>query len=204
MLHLGQNIRELRTGQGMSQEQLAYDLGVSSQTISRWENGVTYPDVTLLPILAEHFEVTIDRLMGYQKECARDVRETFFREMQGRSPQECIGRVREMLQTYPNDVYLQFSLVGLLYGQLKKEYSAEKEREIQRLCHAIRESGVPGMQCGAIRVLALLAAGQGDTEKAMAYVNELPSLLGGREIVAEMVLHGTSFKSALMAYVQQL
>ncbi len=39
MLYLGANIKEYRIKKGQTQEQLAYDLGVTSQTISRWENG---------------------------------------------------------------------------------------------------------------------------------------------------------------------
>ncbi len=204
MLHLGTNIRSLRMKTGENQEELAYHLGVSSQTISRWENGVTYPDVTMLPIVAEHFGVTIDLLMGYQKECTPEIRERFFREQQELPSEEQERHVRDMLQVYPNDVHLQFSLAGMLYRRLKKQPDTELEAELRRLCHAIRESDKPGMQCGAIRVLALLEAGHGDLNKAMGDVNELPSVICGREIVAEMVLNGMTSPNALKAYVQQL
>lgn len=43
MLYLGTNIKENRLRKGYTQEQLAYELGVSSQTVSRWETGTTYP-----------------------------------------------------------------------------------------------------------------------------------------------------------------
>ncbi len=204
MLHLGTNIRSLRVKTGDSQEELAYHLGVSSQTISRWENGVTYPDLTMLPIIAEHFGVTIDLLMGYQKECTPQVREQFFLKQRELPREEQERRVREMLQTYPNDSYLQFNLAGMLYAKLQEQQDTEVEAELLRLCHAIRESDKPGMQCGAIRMLALLEAKHGEKKKAMRYVNELPSMLCGREVVAEMVLNGTTFKTALKEYAQQL
>jgi len=49
---IGKNIADLRKNRGMTQEQLADILGVSSQTISKWENEVTMPDIMLLPVIA--------------------------------------------------------------------------------------------------------------------------------------------------------
>ena len=64
MLYLGTNIKEYRLKKGYTQEQLAYELGVSSQTISRWENGTTYPDIEFLPAIARIFGTTVDGLIG--------------------------------------------------------------------------------------------------------------------------------------------
>ena len=63
-LKLGENIRTLRLQHKLTQEQLADRLGVSYQSISRWENGVTYPDIEYLPAIARQFAVTTDYLLG--------------------------------------------------------------------------------------------------------------------------------------------
>ncbi len=63
-LKLGENIRNLRLQHKLTQEQLADRLGVSYQSISRWENGVTYPDIEFLPAIARQFSVTTDYLLG--------------------------------------------------------------------------------------------------------------------------------------------
>lgn len=63
-LNIGDNIRRFRRQANMKQEQLADKLGVSYQSVSRWENGSTYPDMELLPVLAELFGVTTDALLG--------------------------------------------------------------------------------------------------------------------------------------------
>lgn len=63
-LKLGDNIRALRLQHKLTQEQLADRLGVSYQSISRWENGVTYPDIEYLPAIARQFSVTTDYLLG--------------------------------------------------------------------------------------------------------------------------------------------
>lgn len=64
MVVIANTIARLRRERGMTQEGLAEVIGVSPQTISKWENSTTYPDVALLPVLADVFGVTIDALYG--------------------------------------------------------------------------------------------------------------------------------------------
>ena len=61
---LAENIKKLRTERGMSQKELADRLTVSPQAVSRWENGQAYPDIEMLPRIAEMFRVSMDTLMG--------------------------------------------------------------------------------------------------------------------------------------------
>ncbi len=64
MTNIGETIARLRKERSMTQEQLAECMGVTAQTISKWENGTTCPDVMLLPVLADFFGVTVDDLYG--------------------------------------------------------------------------------------------------------------------------------------------
>jgi transcriptional regulator with XRE-family HTH domain len=57
-------IAELRRNRGIGQQELAEVLGVSFQAVSKWETGTTMPDITLLPSIAEYFNVSIDELLG--------------------------------------------------------------------------------------------------------------------------------------------
>lgn len=61
-MELGNKIKHLRYKSGLTQEQLASRLGVSAQSVSKWENSVAMPDITLLPMLAGEFGVSIDEL----------------------------------------------------------------------------------------------------------------------------------------------
>ena len=77
-MNIGSNIKKLRLARGMTQEELAEYTGVSSRAVSRWENSVTFPDITLLPILANIFEITVDELLDvdvYKKE--QDISQIF-------------------------------------------------------------------------------------------------------------------------------
>ncbi|MCL2407279.1 MAG: GNAT family N-acetyltransferase [Defluviitaleaceae bacterium] len=62
MVIIGENIRYLRMKKGVTQEELAVHLGITHQSVSKWENGVTAPDLQLIPTIAEYFGVTIDTL----------------------------------------------------------------------------------------------------------------------------------------------
>lgn len=67
-MELGVKIKQLRHKTGITQEQLATQLGISAQSVSKWETSVAMPDITLLPLLAETFGVSIDELFDLTKE----------------------------------------------------------------------------------------------------------------------------------------
>ena len=63
-LMIADKIKKYRKEQNMTQDALAQALGVSPQSVSKWECGDGYPDITLLPSIANFFEVTVDELIG--------------------------------------------------------------------------------------------------------------------------------------------
>lgn len=65
---LGETIARLRKQHGMTQEQLAAKLNITFQAVSKWENGISQPDITMLPALAKIFDVTTDELFGIRAE----------------------------------------------------------------------------------------------------------------------------------------
>ena len=69
---LGEKIYKLRTKRSMTQEQLAEKIGVSRQSVSKWETDSAIPDIEKLKLLAEIFEVSITELLGM--ECEEDTK----------------------------------------------------------------------------------------------------------------------------------
>lgn len=67
-MKIGDKIRQNRIKAGMTQEQLANKLGVSAQSVSKWENEISMPDISLLPLIAESFGVSIDDLFDLTTE----------------------------------------------------------------------------------------------------------------------------------------
>ena len=66
-LYIGENLKKQRKLRELTQEQLADILGVSFQSVSKWERGEGYPDIELLPTIAEYFGITTDELMGMKE-----------------------------------------------------------------------------------------------------------------------------------------
>lgn len=63
---MGEIIAKKRKEAGMTQAELAMYIGVSKPAVSKWESGYSLPDISLLPVLASFFNISIDELMGYQ------------------------------------------------------------------------------------------------------------------------------------------
>ena len=64
-MNIGIKIRELRKAINLTQEQLATSLNISAQAVSKWEMGLSYPDITMIPTLAGLFKVSIDDLFNF-------------------------------------------------------------------------------------------------------------------------------------------
>ena len=68
---IGQRISEKRRANGLTQEMLAETMGVSGQAVSKWENDISCPDITLLPSLAKKLGMTLDELLVGEEEAPR-------------------------------------------------------------------------------------------------------------------------------------
>lgn len=69
-MNIGKNIIAFRKDAGMTQEDLANQIGVSAQAVSKWETGVSMPDILLLPVIADVFGITVDEIYTGKKENA--------------------------------------------------------------------------------------------------------------------------------------
>lgn len=64
MNHISLRIADLRKQAKVTQQELADSIGVSFQTVSKWETRINMPDITVLPLLADYFQVSTDQLLG--------------------------------------------------------------------------------------------------------------------------------------------
>ena len=77
-INIARNIARLRREKGLTQEDLANYIGVSKASVSKWETGQSYPDITFLPQLATLFNISIDELMGYEPQMSmEDIRKLY-------------------------------------------------------------------------------------------------------------------------------
>ncbi|MBQ2828662.1 MAG: helix-turn-helix transcriptional regulator [Clostridia bacterium] len=119
-LSIGENIKFLRKQKDITQEQLAEMLGISAQSVSRWESGICYPDMELLPEISKIFEITADKLLGVDDIAENKKVEEYLNRFQvainkGKID-ECISIAREGVAEYPNNYVLLDKLMYALFG----------------------------------------------------------------------------------------
>ena len=203
-MNLGLNIKKYRLSKGMTQEELAEYTGVSSRAVSRWENGITYPDISLLPILANIFEVTVDELLDvdvYKKE--QDIKNILDENQKYKHTGEVeksIELLRTSLNKYPNN----FEIMKQLKNALLMYYCAKDgEREyllgeIIEICEKIlNKCSDKKIRESAIRDLVFVYPRVGQREKARELAEEQPSMYMCKEHLLEYVLEGKELDELL-------
>ena len=144
-LKIGSTIKMLRKGKDITQEDFAELLGVSNQSVSRWENDVCYPDMELLPVIAGIFGVTVDTLLGVDNEAEQQkvnaYLAAFQRAITNGHIDKCIQIAREGVAEFPNEERLLNKLMYALFvsgddsGNIPdwKENMVKYDAEIVRL-----------------------------------------------------------------------
>lgn len=128
-ISLSNKLKELRKAKNVSQEKFAEFLGVSFQTVSKWENNVTSPDILLLPEIARYFGITVDELLQveqidedrYFEECSLKA-EKLFRD--GKRA-ELIPLWLEANKKLPNDIRIKEMLMSTYFDTDKVKYQNE-------------------------------------------------------------------------------
>ena len=123
-LDLGQKIRELRRRDGCTQEALAEAIGVTSQAVSRWEANGGYPDMEIIPSIANYFGISIDELFGYHNERSIKIDElakkiddmNFQNNGVDINIDEVIAIARNALIEFPGNERLMLCLASVLYN----------------------------------------------------------------------------------------
>ena len=126
-MNLGNKIRELRRAGDLTQEQLAAALNISPQAVSKWEMGASYPDMTMIPIIASFFKVTLDELFDFDvKNVEKEIEE--IRLEYGKYFWENFVKAEQILldglKLYPASIRLKTELVELY------AYNADRGDEI--------------------------------------------------------------------------
>lgn len=139
---LAQNLRKLRHDRDLTQEELAGFLGISYQAISKWERDEGYPDITMLPVLANYFGVTVDALIGNditsREEQIRFYVEEYDRLRMNGKRNEAIKLAEKAYHEYPYD----WGIIDIYIRALTRGYSempGDKMPELRSLCKMIVE-----------------------------------------------------------------
>lgn len=149
-MSIGTNIYTLRKSKKLTQAQLAEKLGVSEQAVSKWENEQCAPDVSLFPIMADYFGVSIDRLFGYhQNSYEEEVKDILKAADDSGGTYEEIAILTEGLERYPNSPDLKTTLAFSL--SMVNRMSEDEEERKKAVDKAIKLCCEVVDTCGDVR-----------------------------------------------------
>ncbi len=175
---MGEKLKELRKNKNMTQEQLAELIGLTPQSISKWECGVGFPDVAFLPILASIFDVSIDILFGYDASKTEEKIEKIIREAKKYFWSDS-AHTEELLKSalvrYPNNEKLLRELLNLYEARIRNdEQKGDYEKAIAIGEKLITEAKDVFTVCSAKNDLASIYICYGDYQKGKALIDSLP------------------------------
>lgn len=205
--YLGDLIKKLRKQRNLTQEQIAESFGVSCQAISKWECGFSYPDISLLPIIADYFGISIDYLLGHdiskQKAEIEQVCDRADRLFDTCNYNQAVPILREMLVKHPGNEKLMYKLAWALSGTLK-ESPDQYEEAILLYLRLLEISSDAEMRAMVSRDLMYRYSTKENYEQALYYANSLPPFDLCREynLGRSNLLNGKELSEYLMSNIQ--
>jgi transcriptional regulator with XRE-family HTH domain len=191
-INLAAVLAEKRREKGVTQDELADFAGVSKSSVSKWETGHSFPDITLLPVLASYFDISVDELISYKPQLSKDEIGRVYKRMADRFAkdrfedvfEECESLTRKYYSCYP----FLLEIAGLYINHAMMADGREKQTNIYALasglCKRILEQSKEG------RVIA-----QAQTLQAICY-----TVLGKAKEVLELL--GDSVEPRMMPGIQ--
>lgn len=145
-INIAKTIVAKRKEKGITQDDLSAYIGVSKASVSKWETGQSYPDITFLPQLAAYFNISIDELIGYSPQMTKeDIKKLYHRlssEFSSQPFDEVLVECRAIIKKYFSCFPLLLQMVVLLvnHHMLAKEKETQEKLllEIIELCVRIK------------------------------------------------------------------
>lgn len=200
---LNNKIKELRSARNMTQEAVAEHLGVSSQTVSKWERGLLSPDISLLPKIALLFRCSIDYLFDMDSAWGIEHRREFeskIHELYAKNDTEGIYRAWMVEIELNPDNYSNYTDV-MLFVTRKKLFDDERVLKMLSLAeHAEKCCTDDDIRNEINRLMIAICSSSGNPKikrKALSYYNKLPLLRHSREVYAMYVMDGDEYRKQI-------
>lgn len=188
MLYLAESLKKYRILKDLTQEEVGSYLGITPQSVSKWERGECYPDITLLPALANIFETSIDLLMGMDtirsEETIDNIHSTAT-DFQRQGDYSSAEKVyRNAIKIYPNnpDILLGLAGASALKGDCE-EAAALTEKGLSLSDNEKQKSTMRAALC-------FLYLKCGNSDKANKLASTLPHTRESREVIQPLIRSG--------------
>ena len=188
MMYLSKNLKKYRITNNLTQEDVAEYLGITAQSVSKWERGESYPDITFLPALANIFKTSVDLLIGMDTIRAEETRLNIHNKAvtyQRHGDYDAAEKTyRDALLIYPNKPGMLLGLASTL--ALKGNVNEAIELMERGLPLSINEKQKSTMRA----TLCFLYLRAGQEEKANRLASELPHTRECREVIQPLIQRG--------------
>ena len=207
-INLKEKLRALRQQKNITQEVLANHLGITPQSVGKWERGEGFPDITLLPKIAFYFDVTVDELLCVDQVRVEEAITKYKRQSaiyQNNGENEKNLELWEKAYTeFPNNCDVIERLMIAI--NLKAQYPCPKDEanRIIALGEKLLAKSTDAMQREhAVQYLCYTYNGV-DNEKALYYANMGGSVYATRERLKSTILQGEEGVVACQTYIETL
>lgn len=185
MFYLSENLKKYRLMKDLTQEDVAEYLGIKSQSVSKWERGESYPDITFLPALANIFETSIDLLIGMDTMRAEETR--FSIHKKAVAYQRC-GDYDSAEKTYRDALLIYPNKPGMILGLASTLALKGSTNEAIELMEKGLPLSINEKQKATIRAtLCFLYLKVGREDKANWLASELPHTRESREVIQPLI-----------------
>ena len=194
-MSFGKNIKNLRHKRNMTQEQLAEILSISPQAISRWENDMAMPDISLIAPLCNLFNVTSDELLEIDLTCRQEDIQAICEEANKYSQRGYLEEARKILDEglckYPDNLKIIYELMYL------SSFQHDKTGDKKYLDESIKwgekvfaQSTDDHQRHGAIQVLCFSYRDVGRLDEAKKMAESMPFMCVSREMLYSRICSG--------------
>lgn len=195
-MRIGEQIKNHRTNVGFTQEQVAEYLGVSTPAVNKWEKGNTYPDISLLPVLARLLKIDMNELFSFREELTEKEIGQFVNELTEISLEsftEAFERAVSKIQEYPHCDLLIYSIAAVLNGaltlsDLEDEKKSEYNTAIISWLERTADSQDEKVRTSSIFMLAAKYVQMEKYEEANIFLNKIPDTVIDATIMKTNVL----------------
>lgn len=201
-LLIGENIKRKRLEKGLTQEEVARHIGISTQSVSKWERCEGYPDIEILPILANYFKISIDELLGVsltEKEKKYNAINNIWAANNRNGLHSAnVDLMHDALKLFPNDALL---LVQLSTSLEKLDGTQEEKDKYLRESIAVQEQIIRYCEDCEVRGATLYNIcfsywKIGEQTRALERAKKLPNLYKSRENALVYFLQGEEKQNA--------
>ena len=208
-INLKETLRKLRNNKGVTQEALAKYLGITPQSVGKWERGEGFPDITLLPKLALYFDVTVDELLSIDRvrieaKINEYLKESSVCKLEGDNAKNLEIWERAYAEL-PNECRVIEELMFAINRDALYPCPPEKADRIILLAEKLLEKSIEiHYKENALQTLAFTYSSIGNKEKALQYADQCGTFHNCAEGLKTIILDGEEGVKARQSYIQSL